>query len=119
MSFTKVDGVTVTHKGTDCDLYVGRYAEGMGVALQLVERATGEPWTKATVNIPEMAHALLPGQVFVKDWSENEGVMAALEQAGVARRTDRFVNTGYVRATIADLLLAVPDSPPVEAPEGP
>lgn len=99
----KIPGFTVTHKDTPCDLYVGRYADGGGVALQLVERATGEPWAKATANLPDDRRHLGPDEVFIKDYSENVGMMDALALAGVATDTGRRVVTGYVMAVVARL----------------
>lgn len=103
----KIPGFTVTHKGTACDLYVGRYADGGGVALQLVEQATGEPWAKATVNLPDDRRLLGPDEVFVKDYSENVGMMDALALAGVAADTGRRVVTGHTMAVVARLTPAL------------
>lgn len=102
----KIPDITVTHNGTDCDLYAGRYYTG-GVALQLVERSTGEPWATATVNLPDEADRLGPGEVFIKDYSENAGMMDTLVLAGVVTRAGRYVRSGYVDIEIAQLTPAV------------
>lgn len=98
----KLEGVTVIHNGVDCDAFFCQYAAG-NTAIQLVERETGEPWAKATVNVPDLADALGKGEVFIKDYSENEGMMDALVAAGVVEDTGRSEPIGYTEARIAKL----------------
>ena len=61
----------------------------------------GEPYTTATVNLP--GESLEPGFVFIKDYSENEGVLAALEKAGIVKTTGRVVESGFVTIPEAQL----------------
>lgn len=66
--------------GEECDLVVGRYAQGGRIRLDL-RCDTGEPMATCTVNLP---HVDIPeGCAFIKDYSENEGMVEALKEAGV------------------------------------
>ena len=55
------------------------------------------------MNIPE--HALKEGHVFLKGWSENEGVPEELDRLGIVELTGRKVRTGFVKAQEAKLLI--------------
>lgn len=79
----------------------GRYSNGR-VAIQAV-CADGEPYCTVTVNLPD--EPLADDEVFVKDYSENEGVLDAMEAAGVLRRTGRAVESGYAIIPVAKLLV--------------
>ena len=63
----------------------------------------GEPLFTATVALDEIP---LPGHVFLKGWSENEGIPEALEKAGVVEFTGRTIPTGFCQAIEAKLLKA-------------
>jgi hypothetical protein len=97
-----VPGKTVVHNGVECDVYKRAYANGRP-ALQLVERGTGEPYCAATVNLPDVAAA--DGEVFVKDYAENHGVLAAMVLAGVVGPSRGEVPVGFVSAHRCPLLV--------------
>ena len=63
----------------------------------------GEPLFKATVAIDEVPP---PGHVFLKNWSENEGIVEALIVAGIVELTGRTVKTGFCEALEAKVLKA-------------
>jgi len=83
-------------------IVLGFYNNGR-TALQLVDVEDGSPYYIATVNIPE--EELAEGCVFLKGWSENEGVPEALEKAGVVKLTGRIVASGWVEAQEGQLLI--------------
>ena len=93
----------VKFKDYDCELKFHRYANDR-VALELVD-AEG-PVARVTVNLPDAD--LADGEVFVKDHSENEGMLAAMAAAGVLAPTGRVVASGYVTVPVAKLLVPVP-----------
>lgn len=100
---------TVQFGPYECNCYKTSYPHGGATALYLDHVASGEPIATATVNIPEANH-LLEGKageefIFVKDYSENSGMMAALEAAGIAADTGRRVPAGFTKATVARMLL--------------
>jgi hypothetical protein len=71
-------------------------------ALQLLCK-DGEPYAMATVNLPDKAQE--EGHVFLKGWSENEGIPEALEAAGIVKRTGLKLRTGFAEAEDAVLCL--------------
>jgi hypothetical protein len=70
-----------------------------GTALQLQHE--GEPLATATVwlDVPPAK-----GCVWIKDWSENEGVFDSLVEAGVIEETGAVCHSGYVTAREGRLL---------------
>ena len=69
----------VKHLGQTLTTSWGNYSHGLPFrALELICE-NGEPWTTASVN---MGHCP-DGCMFIKDWSENEGMVEALKEAGV------------------------------------
>lgn len=76
-----------------------QYANG-GTALQVVDDQR-EPQYTATVNIPDAP--LPPDCVWLKGWSENEGVPQALKAAGVVELLGASHPCGFARAIMARL----------------
>jgi hypothetical protein len=68
----------VTFNGTECNVVFDKYATG-GKAIRLTE--DGSPYATATINDPEAY--LKKDQVLVKDYSENKGMVKALQEAGI------------------------------------
>jgi hypothetical protein len=64
------------------DLIAQEYANGR-VALQIYGSRTREPILTATVNLPDTP--CRHDEVFIKDYSENEGVLAWIIKAKVIR----------------------------------
>jgi hypothetical protein len=96
--------------GWDCYIEEEQYRNGR-IALQLLSARTvaedelfrGEPIATATVNLPD--EPLPEGQVFIKDWAENEGIYAALVEVGIVGPVLEKVPTGYVHAYRVELLI--------------
>lgn len=59
------------------------------------------PHCKVTVNLPDQH--LNEGEVFVKDWSENEPIVEALLEAGWLVPTGREVISGFVAPRVMRL----------------
>ena len=104
---TRKEPVTFEFQGRECVLELGRYQHGGRLALSVLEKQTREPWTEATVNIPEAP--LRPGEVFIKDYSENEGLLQALYDARIVMSTGEHVQSGYVRIPKCLLMVPVPE----------
>ena len=47
-----------------------------------------------------------PGHIWVKDWSENEGILDSLVAAGVIETTGRIAQSGFVTAHEARVVTA-------------
>lgn len=93
---------TVRHRGEDLVLDKHTYTEGGGVVLQLYD-ADGFPYATATANVP--GAELGEGEVLIKNYSENEGISKALQDAGVTRFTGRKVPCGFVELEVHELLV--------------
>lgn len=96
----------------ECECHRSSYPHGGAAALYLTEKETGEPIATATVNVPEANIHLLSGEdggreefVLIKDYSENSGMLAALEEARIVEDTGKTVPVGFTSANIARLLL--------------
>ncbi|WP_047865473.1 hypothetical protein [Rubrobacter aplysinae] len=96
--------VTVSFGGYTCNAYRDRYPEGGATAIYLTDIRDDKPVATATVNVPEANPQLGIGAVLIKDYSEGEGMMAALEEAGVAADTGKTIPIGFTEAKIARML---------------
>ncbi|HTU17854.1 MAG TPA: DUF4313 domain-containing protein, partial [Gemmataceae bacterium] len=92
---------TVHFQGFECVIEQRAYGNGR-TALVLVDAKDREEVAVATVNLPEAP--LKPGEVFIKDYSENEGMLAALEKAGIVQVTGETVRSGFVEVPVAKVL---------------
>ena len=81
-----------------CRVEKGRYSNGR-IALSLVDDEG--PVATATVNLVDDLSG--PNTVFIKDHSENAGLLAALEAAGVVKATGRTVRSGFVDVPVCEL----------------
>lgn len=68
------------------------------LALLMVDDPGGEPVTTITINTPE-TH-LEPGEIAVKNYTENEGMEDFLLANKLATDTGRFANGHYINAPI-------------------
>lgn len=91
----------IIFKGYECELKFGQYMNG-NTAIQLVEKGTGQPVANATVNGDRINN---DNEVGIKDWSENNGMAAALVDADVIDfmsvdiEPSGFVIIGYYELT--------------------
>lgn len=95
----------VVFRGWTCRIEKQRYHQGSvdRIGLLLKDIHTGEPVAVATVNIPEIP--LAPGEVVVKDYSENEGMLDTLVAAGVVSAPSRAVQLRYVTVYVCMCLI--------------
>lgn len=84
-----------------CKVKRGLYGNGRR-ALSLVDAETGEPILTATVNLPD--EKIETHQAFIKDYSENEGILAVLVAAKLVRDLGLKKKTGYVEVSLVDVL---------------
>lgn len=85
----------------DCVIERGEYSNGRP-ALVLVDAATYERQATATVNIPEVDCPI--GHVFIKTYSENEGMLEALMAAGVVSEPIAWIENNYVSFPLCKLM---------------
>ena len=87
----------VRFKQWDCDVKINHYNNDR-IALQLVGEKNGEHIATATVNVPD--GILEENEVFIKDYSENTGMLACLVEAGIVTDTGRRIQSGFVNIPI-------------------
>ena len=76
------------------------YKDGK-IRIQLYDSKDGTPYATATASIKEN---LEQGEVAIKDWSENEGILDFLVQNKIVKEPHRFVKSGYVKIPICELI---------------
>ncbi len=93
--------------GHACVVQAERYASNGHTALSLYDARTGEYVATGSVNIPDVP--LAPNQVFIKNYSENAGMLKALEEAGIVRVSGVYVPTGIGSLPVCELLIPPPE----------
>lgn len=83
----------------NCTIQKTKYACGQTAIIIWVD---DEPLCKATVAIPEID--LNENHVFIKNWSENEGVLQSLIDNKVLVDTGGIVACGFCEANLCRLL---------------
>lgn len=99
----------IKFKSWNCKLEKTQYRNGR-TALELVafendeenEIYEGEPIATCTVNIPDIE--LEADEVCIKNYSENEGMLEILVNAGIVKPTGIYVETGFVSIPICKLM---------------
>jgi len=93
----------VCFQDIECTIHFDRYSNKR-IVMPLID-GDGFPYSRATVNVPEAQ--IEPGEMLIKDWSENAGMLDALVEAGVVEDTGCTVPTGRARY-IVKLLITPP-----------
>jgi len=86
----------------DCKLSFAKYGNGR-TAIQLLDVTDDSVVAVATTNLPDVTIA--NNEVIIKDYSENEGMIAALRNAGVITNPTRFIHTGFTKVPVCALLV--------------
>jgi hypothetical protein len=76
------------------------YKDGK-IRIQLYDSVDGTPYATATTAIKENPDQ---GEVAIKDWSENKGILDFLIQNKIVKEPHRFVESGYVKVPICELI---------------
>lgn len=84
----------------NCHVVKRQYGNGRP-ALQLVDAEDESPIATATVNLLDVP--LGRNQVAIKDYSECEGMLQALTEAGIVRPTGETIRTGHVEVPVCEL----------------
>lgn len=77
----------INFAGFDCVLDFAEYTNG-GTAIRLIDANDGMPVATASVWIGN----LFADEIAIKDYSENEGMLEVMVNAGVVQPPHRFVN---------------------------
>lgn len=79
----------------------GNYSNGR-TALELIDVEDGEVVMVATVNVPNSM--IQKDELIIKDYSENEGVLQSLQNAGIVGPVLGTVRTGFVSCPVVKRL---------------
>jgi len=92
--------ITLTH-GTylNCSLQFHKYQNNQPA---LVIYHEDDVLLKASVNMPELS--LPPGYIFIKNWSENEGILEALIENQVIEPPKCYIPSGFVNVYVCKLI---------------
>ena len=101
----------VLFKSWLCRVVPTKYTNNGSLALTLKEVDTGEPIATASINmIDDDAQALIDKHfgyeqipVYIKDYSENQGMLVALQEAGVVSDVVEYFHSGYIRVPLVIL----------------
>lgn len=86
----------VKFNGFDCNVKFSIYTNNNATGILLVDD-DGDLVTVASVNINEEEGEVLPDEVAIKDYSENEGIVDVLVDAGVIDKDSvRFIPSLFV-----------------------
>ena len=81
-----------------------------GSTALVLSSPIGEPKGHATVALEELPGT---GNVFIKDWNENAGLLGALQQLGIVGQVIRTVPAGFCEAHEVELLTEIDSWPTV------
>ena len=95
-----MDDITVKFMDWACKPEVGMYNNGRK-AMCIIDIEDQSPVATATVNIP--GEHCDDDEIFVKDYSENEGMVTALMNAKLIKEPHRTVRTGFVAVPVCRL----------------
>lgn len=93
----------LNYKGYECVLRFSKYQHGNRTAIELYDANDGDRVAVATTNLPD--EPLGEDEVFIKDYSENEGMVDFLVKEGIIERTSEAVKSGYVSIPKCKLLV--------------
>ena len=79
-----------------------RYSNGE-IAIRVLNERDRQPEAMATVALEGAPAAATRKGVWLKGWTENEGIPAALEKAGICKLTGETFPTGFCEAEFAEL----------------
>jgi hypothetical protein len=96
----------VNFRGTDYRVQIQKYGNGRPAIVLVGPK--GDTAAVATINTPDVR--LLPNQVLIKDYSENAGMLAALENAGLVKAMGIYIRSGHVSVPVCDLLVPLPEN---------
>jgi len=85
-----------------CTLQFAQYSNGR-TAIELLDDKDGEPVATATVNLPNVP--LAHDHVMIKNYSENDGMLKTLMDAGIISEPVNIVASGYILVPIVKLLV--------------
>lgn len=110
LCFKMRNSFRVKSKYVDDDVFIeaGRYHDGT-MAIRLV-LDTGQVVLVPTVCLSHLEIKPADGNVFIKDWSENEGILKGMQDAGILGEVVARHPTGFAVADECKLIIPLDDS---------
>ena len=87
------------HKGKFLRVQYSKYGNGQN-AILLNYASNGQSYAVASVALDE---PLRPDEVAIKNYSENEGILKSLLNAGIIATPHRFISSGFVQIPICKI----------------
>jgi hypothetical protein len=87
------------HKGKSLRVQYSKYGNGQN-AILLNYASNGQSYAVASVAIDQ---PLRPDEVAIKNYSENEGILESLLEAGIVSPPHRFISSGFVQIPICKM----------------
>ena len=92
----------VIFRNWKCRVGLGQYYNG-NLAILLVDAKDGGPVATASINMIE--ELLEEGEIVIKNYSENEGIVEALVIGGIINAPHRYIKTNFVQVPVCYLAL--------------
>lgn len=93
----------ISFNGNLYSLSRGKYPNKR-LAITLTDEE-GYPCNRVTVNLPDVS--LEDGEIIIKDYSENEGILDCFIENKIVSKPLRHVNSGFVRLPVVKLLIPI------------
>ena len=81
-------------------LFFRKYSNGQ-TRLDLIDSEDGLPYATATVAVDM---SIAEDEVIIKNYSENEGILESLINAGIVSHPVSFIRSGFVHLSVCKLL---------------
>ena len=96
---------TVQFKDWRCRLYLASYSDG-NTALSMYDTEDGSAIACVSLNLVPVEPELLEDRalIYLKDYSENEGMLDLLIAEGIVERTGRYRQSGYIEAPLVRII---------------
>ena len=96
---------TVQFKDWRCKLYLASYSDG-NTALSMYDTEDGSAIACVSLNLVPVEPELLDDRalIYLKDYSENEGMLDLLIDEGIVERTGRYRQSGYIEAPLVRII---------------
>jgi hypothetical protein len=99
----------ITFAGIRSNLVKTTYPAGGATALLLIDADDGYPVTTASINVAGASEDLPEDTIVLKTYSENERLLALLEDEEIIERTGQSVQTGYEISPVVRLTREIPN----------
>ena len=96
---------TVQFKNWRCRLYLASYSDG-NTALSMYDTEDGSAIACVSLNLVPVEPELLDDRalIYLKDYSENEGMLDLLIDEGIVERPGRYRQSGYIEAPLVRII---------------